>query len=114
MASGTEPRPLSMSFYETKEQLGFTEKTTLQNIVTAMPTNSILQCQADNTILDSEFPLSNRTWGVLVVFKCGNARWVAKYYSQNVDNDQYYEYAKSGLIKTSPSITSWKKIYEGA
>lgn len=113
MAEGNEPRPLSMSFYENKEQLGFTDKTTLQGIVTAMPSNSILQCQADNTLLDSEFPISNRMWGVLVVFKCSNSRWVAKYYSQYATNDQYYEYAKSGIVGTSPVITSWKQIYSG-
>lgn len=113
MASGTIQKPVSMSFITAKEQLGLTYPTTLASIVQAMPTNSILQIIVDNVLTTEEMPNSTITWGILVINKYNNTRWVAKWYSQYASNNQYFEYAKSGIIGESTTLCSWKTIHAG-
>lgn len=100
------------TLYTNISQLGFSDKTTVVNLVTAMPDNSILVTQGDNALTTSELPDSHITWGMLEIIKHNNVRWDAKWYSQLASADQYYEYGTSGAYDNGVLVrTSWKCLH---
>lgn len=97
---------IRFTMYTDISQLGFETKPTMLQLVNAMSSNSIFIGKGDDSISD----VPAVSWGALFVVKTVTNRWFAKWISQNVANNQYYEYGRSGA---NNRVTDWKTIYSG-
>lgn len=97
---------IRFTMYTNISQLGFATKPTTVQLVNAMLDNSIFIGKGDDSISD----VPAVSWGTLFIVKTVTNRWFAKWVSQNVANNQYYEYGKSGA---NNQTTDWKTIYSG-